>query len=445
MADTTPPQSPNDDPLSPRIDDHDVKSALNETKTSAFQQDAFLSGSTPSSSASEKPQIVRRGGIGFFTAFVMSCLATAGGASLALVAQSRPDLMARVGLGALVPAPAPAPSAGTSDLNIAPLARRIDAIEAELVVLKAQLEGKPVGAPPTPATSPGRGDPAAPPQAIVQTPAQTPPQPSDVGTMKSELAGIGGRVTAIETRLAALDPTGSGGAVIAGLQADIATLKSIVASLQQQVASAPSPAVTFAMVNLAEAANRSTPFLTEFETLRAAMPNVAEVAALEAYARTGVPTRTLLQERFSVLEPALVAATKAAANEGGFFAWFRGLFADMVKVKPATNIEGTSNEAILARAKIKLDQGDLPASVEEVSRIANPPTQVGEWLTSARQRLDLESRIAAVRGAIGRAPVGVAASPLAPVQPQTLPQSPALPTPAQPVPAPPASDTKSKT
>jgi hypothetical protein len=44
----------------------------------------------------------------------------------------------------------------------------------------------------------------------------------DTAALDGELKGVSGRVTAIETRLAALDPTGAGGAISASLQAEIA-------------------------------------------------------------------------------------------------------------------------------------------------------------------------------------------------------------------------------
>jgi hypothetical protein len=422
--------------------------AVTSEPASAFKSDDFLASAKTSSptpkagsSATSTPAI-KRGGIGFFTALVMSTLATAGGAYLALFVQARPEMLTQAGLGVFLPKTAPTPSLGTSGVNIEPLAQRVSAIEAELLVLKTKLEGNSGNT--TPTTTPQIGTLPAP-TPPTGTLAAPPPAPNtalaEVGTMKSELAGIGGRVTAIETRLAALDPTGAGGAVIAGLQADIAGLKSIVAALQQQAAAAPSPAVTFAVVNLAEAAGRSGPFLTEFETVRTAMPNVPEVMGLESYARTGVPTRSMLQERFSALGPAIEAATEVAPKEGGFVVWIRSLFSDMIKVKPAPNANGNGNgngsEAVLGRAKAKLDQGDLSGSTDELATLQNPPALVTEWIGLAKKRIDLESRISAVRGAVGRPTAIAVAAPVAPIV-GTLPS-------ALPVPVPPAPITAPKT
>lgn len=337
-----------------------------------------------------------RGGVGLFTVLIFSTAAACGGAVLALVALAQPGLMKQIGLGQLV-----AQNQNNSGTPMAAIAGRLAALEGRV----SRLEG------PKPAAK------AAPPAPL------DPPAPApnvDTAALDGELKGVSGRVTAIETRLAALDPTGAGGAIIASLQAEIAGLKIMVQTLQSQAAQAPSPGVTFAVINLVEAASRPGPFWPEFETVRAALPGLPEVAALEGFARKGVPTRTLLQERFAALEPAIVASDRAAQKETGFWGWIKGFFADLVRVEKVADVNGTSAQSSLLRAKVKLDQGDLAGAVEEVKAISPAPTLVVEWIEGAQSRLSLESRLAAVRGAVERGT-------------RTLPpQAPALTPPAAP-------------
>jgi hypothetical protein len=436
MADEKLTPSPASAPINdPSLDALLTPEAKPETKP-AFKADDFLAGKKTQPSRSEAikstpPQVVKRGGIGFFTAFLMSGVAAGAGAYLALFAGSRPDLLQKAGIAKFVPQPPAAPSLGTNAGNIEPLVARVSAVEAELLALKSRLDSAGT-APAIPSPlSPATGN--APPTTAPTTALATPPSTAlaDVGVMKGELAGISGRLTALETRLAALDPTGAGGAIVAGLQADIAGLKSIVGTLQQQAATAPSPAVTFAVVNLAEAASRPGPFMVELDTLRAAMPNTPEVSALEPFARTGVPTRELLQERFAGLAPALAASQVAAKKEGGVLAWFKSLFAGMIKVQSAPNATGTAQTDVLARAKTKLDQGDLAGSLDEVASIPSAPVLVTEWVAAGRKRLELESRISAVRSAVGRAPI--LAAPILPPSAAIAPTAP-TPLPAPPVP-----------
>jgi hypothetical protein len=410
----------------------------------AFEADAFLASNDAKTSpkVETKPAveparsnsgatIVKRGGVGFFTALLMSTIAAGGGAYLALFAQSRPDLIDKFGARAFIPTPAQVPSTGQGVTNLAPLTLRVSALESELLSLQSKLGVSP------PVVLPPNGDGAAPstnapaPNAGLPLPL---PNTADIGVMKGELSGISGRVTAIETRLAALDPTGAGGAIVAGLQADIASLKSIIANLQQQAATAPSPAVTFALINIAEAANRSGSFMVEYETLRAAMPGVSEVVALEPFARSGVPTRQVLEERFASLAPAVAASVASEKKEIGLVAWVRSLFSDMIKVQPAPDAQSSTPNGAIERAKIKLDQGDYGGSIEALSAIVGPPPIVTDWITQAKRRLELESRISAVRGAAARVP----ASPVAPQSPLISGQLPSinLPTPTPTVPAP---------
>jgi hypothetical protein len=461
MAEETPTPTPQSDPIMTAGD----KPAVIPT----FQADEFLAGKKvkgastkaamdqpaidlgpASASAAPKsapstpktpPQIIKRGGVSFMTALLMSTLATAGGAYLALFVQARPEVLNKAGIGQFLPQVTQGPTAPASAIGLEPLTQRVASIEAQLAALQGRVNGLAIAKPgdqPIPQQGPSTplASGAAPATIPAPPPTAAPVAPTgavvaDVGLLKSELAGIGGRVTAIETRLGALDPTGAGGAVIAGLQADIASLKATIAALQQQVAAAPSPAVTMAVVNLAEAAGRSGPFLTEFETLRAAMGSVPEVAALEGFARTGVPTRTMLQERFSTLGPAITAAAQSSQKEAGLVVWFRSLMASMITVKPAPNANGKGGDDVLARAKTKLDQGDLSGCADDIASLENPPQPVTEWIALARKRIDLESRLSAVRGVASRVPppVSVAAVGLAGPQPPPAATPPAsLPT-----------------
>ncbi|GIU67197.1 COG4223 family protein [Candidatus Phycosocius spiralis] len=317
---------------------------------------------------------VRRG-IGFGTALSLSIAASFCGAGVTLSALSHPHWMRALGLDALIP-PIFSTTANTKvELSI---------VQARLVALENRVQALTQFEPLL-----SSGDAKAEP-------------PETVDRVINQIKGIAGRVTAIETRLAALDPTGAGGAIIAGLQAEIASLKVMVQALQTQAALTPSAGVTFAVVNLVEAANRPGPFWPEFETVRAALPGVSEVEALEPFARTGVPTRALLQERFATLPAALAASNQKATKAKGILEWLKALFADMIKVERVTTANDTSAEANLLRAKSNLDQGDLAAALEEVKAINPAPELIAQWIKGAQDRLTLESRLAAIRGAVER-------------------------------------------
>ena len=368
MAEKTPSTDPADSPAL------GVPKAEKPAAPDPFLDAQLRAATTPKPSASPiysgETFARSKQGIGFFTALTLSIAASFGGAALTLGALSQPNWLRNFGLEALIP----------------PALRALDDTKAQVGDVKARLIAL-----------------EARQKVIGQTGTQAPVGSAEIGTgLTDELKGVSGRVTAIETRLAALDPTGAGGAIIAGLQAEIAGLKVMVQALQSQASTAPSAGVTFAVLTLVEAANRPGPFWPEFETVRAALPGVSEVDALEPFARTGVPTRTLLQERFAALPAALTASTQNAEKPSGFFGWLKAFFADMIKVERVTTASDTSADANLLRAKINLDQGDLAAAIEEVKAINPAPDAMTQWVKGAQDRLTLESRLAAVRGAVER-------------------------------------------
>ncbi len=378
MADEKLPPDPLDSTVTPepKLEKKPVSDPfLDAQLRAAGSGNASAKASGPSASGAVFPsstpvtQSPRRGGVGLFTVLIFSTAAACGGAVLALVALGQPGLMKQIGLGQLVAQTQVDPN--QAGQQITAVAARLAALEGRVTRLE--------GPKPTPQSAPPV-DPAAP----------APAPLVDTAALDGELKGVSGRVTAIETRLAALDPTGAGGAIIASLQAEIAGLKIMVQTLQSQTAQAPSPGVTFAVINLVEAASRPGP------------SGLPEVAALEDFARKGVPTRTLLQERFAALGPAIVASDRAAQRESGFWGWIKGFFADLVRVEKVADVNGTSAQSSLLRAKVKLDQGDLAAAVEEVKAISPAPAVVTEWIEGAQGRLILESRLAAVRGAVER-------------------------------------------
>ena len=319
-------------------------------------------------------QIVKRGGIGFITALLLSIFGALGGAYLALFASANPRIIHNVGLDRFLPIQSNSMTKVVGD--------ELSALRADIVSLNSKI---------APQTSQNVATPTPQPQAQ---------QTANLDPLKSEIAGLSGRLTAIETRLAALDPTGTGGAIIASLQAEIATLKVTTADLQTKIAQTPSPAVTFAVISLAEAANRNGAFVPEFASVRAALPFLPEVTALEPFSRTGAPTRALISERFNQLAIAFSNRDAQAKKESGVLGWFKGLFSGLIKVENKNDANGPN--AILARAKTKIDSGDLQGAIDDVRTIPSPPNEVGVWLNDAQRRLDLEVKIASLRGAIER-------------------------------------------
>lgn len=380
---------------------------------------------TPRVELPKEPQtIIKRGGVSFLTALLMSSCATIGGAYLALFAQSRPDIAKTYGFSQFLP---------QSSVDVA----KLNDLQKEVSLLRADIDSISTAAahnaanpqlrPNLPnaqannqapntnpqAANPNQANPLAPQQnpnannQQAMNPAnaqkiQAEVNQATLAPMVAQMNGLSGRLTAIETRLAALDPTGTGGAIIASMQTDIATLKVTIEDLKTRVAQTPSPAITFSVISLAEAAGRNSSFIPEFEAVKAAMPNVPEVLALEPFAKTGVPTRGLLAQRFIGLQRTIEAQTIDPKKEGGIVGWLRSLLSSLVKVDVKADNNPNAPKAIMERAQIKMNSDDLQGAIDELTKIASPSNELNNWVNDARRRLELEARVSALRGAIER-------------------------------------------
>ena len=364
----------------------------------------------PAAAASNAPEtktiIQKRGGVGFMTATFLSCCAALGGAYLALFIQARPDIAQTLKITPFLPKSQNLAELDKLQKDISDLQKSIAAVSQPMVNVTAPAAATPNNAPNAtqPAQTADANAPKVPLQntQVPQAQVQAAQQAITLEPLRADIAGLSGRLTAIETRLAALDPTGTGGAIIASLQTEIATLKVTVANLQQQVAQTPSPATTFAIMSLAEAAGRNGSFMPEFEAVRSALPFLPEVSALEPLAKTGAPTRGLLREEFMDLSAEVAKAQQQAQKkEKGLTGFFHNLFANAFKVEVKQNNQNNPSE-ILARAKTKLDLDDLQGAIAELQTLPNPPQSVGKWIEEAKRRQDLEVKISTLRAAIER-------------------------------------------
>jgi hypothetical protein len=404
----------------------------------------------PAAARNEEPAPAARparAGMGFGGVLVMSVLAAVGGAGLALYAPAVP------GLSAVLPAPAGGVSDQSLEATRSALTERLNGLDQRITMLE-QAAAKTTQAPPATPAEPEQAATAEPKLAMPPTaaapaaPALAPAAPPAVAAVppapqvaRIDFDALVARVAGIETRLTALDPTGSAGAIIAALQTDVVALKAQVEALRvaaAQAAAGPSPAAAFAVLSVAQAAARSAPFTGEYQALAAALPNAPEVTALAPFARTGAPTPQQLSEDWTAVEAnVLTAMREAAASEGDWLSRIGAMLSGLVQVRATGAPTGNGADAIAARVRLRLDRDDLAGAVTEVARLTGAPAAAAaDWRRQAEARLALDARIAALRGAIDRprAPAPVAPVP-APVA--TAPTPAPVPAPAlAPTPAP---------
>ena len=183
-----------------------------------------------------------------------------------------------------------------------------------------------------------------------------------------------------------------------------------------------------AVANLAQIAERSTPFDDQVRAYAAMLPGGADGEALAQLAAVGAPTRAELTAAFADSAARAAVAQRQAEAGQGVAARLKRLLASVVSVRRVDRFTGPGTDAVLARTERAVGQGDLAGAVRELGTL--PPAAraaAGPWRDGAARRLAIESRLASLRGA--------ALARLRPAQQPTAPET-TTPAPATSTPEP---------
>ncbi len=310
-----------------------------------------------------------------------------------------------------VPVAAPATSA-----YLLQLAQRLDKLDTATAALGQRLDGV--------ATEAERaGTRARPADGTPAAPTDLGPVETRLATLEQTLADLSRRVTgnaALEPRLTAIEQSATdlarNAAATAEMEprlatversaADLAKLASIVADAERRLAEVERltradrrlDAAALAALKLGDALNAGRPYKAELALLTGVPAVEAEAKVLALRAESGVPTRTVLAERF---QSAAAAASRAAAPGGDLWdqaiAKLKGLVS-IRRLQPGDDLDGR-----LARAELALNNGDLAAAVAALDGLPE-----GAARALASWRADAEARLAAER-ALDRAIQALAA------------------------------------
>ena len=118
---------------------------------------------------------------------------------------------------------------------------------------------------------------------------------------------------------------------------------------------------------------------------------------ITVYANQGIPALPIIREQFDSMAAAVLEAkwTKPEAD------WWQRILAGLasiVTLRRTGDLEGNDLEAVLARAEIALNSGDLERTVSLLEGIGKPALKAAEfWFRDARARLVAETTIRRLR------------------------------------------------
>jgi len=303
-------------------------------------------------------------GVGYGTAFTLAVLAAGGGAAAGALAPRVPEI--RAAMDQVLPEPGVQPaSASIPAPNAGALEQRLAAIESVVNMPLAEA-----------ATASG-GDPA---------------------NTAARVFAIQAGLRDVQTQLQTIPSSTQ----IAGLTSEVQRMQQALPAIEANSRSAAEAArAAFAVAAAAEASRSSGPFEQAYASLQALLPNDPNVVALAPLARTGAPTRNELRDRFLDIEVDIIRAARQSQAGAGFWGRIQAALAQWVTVRRRG--EGDTPAGVVERAEARLAADDLAGAIQELSRLSGPAAQVAApWLRDARKRLDIDTRLAAIRTELSR-------------------------------------------
>lgn len=203
-------------------------------------------------------------------------------------------------------------------------------------------------------------------------------------------------VHSINSRLDAIQ------AAITALNARLGALEAVHAALSLG-AEGNRVAMALSLRELERALNGSGPYAVELETLVKVLdtPSDPAITSLRGYAAAGVPARPQLLARFDTAAAAIVRADAASGSVPGWAGHAYGFVTSLVMIRPLGEREGADAPSRVARAQLRMEEGDLDAALRELSELEGAAAQAAEpWLKDARARQETERALAQLNAAL---------------------------------------------
>lgn len=242
--------------------------------------------------------------------------------------------------------------------------------------------------------------PGAAPQTVAdsQLPAQTAPVPDNAALIRLEA-----RLQRIEAALAARPSDLGDPGVTAKISEKTAGLERRVAALESQARTPAASdhtaaALGFALGRLRAAVFEGRPYGADLDRVSRLIAAASEdtpgsgetrmqgaLDSLRGHATAGIPTVDSLRAEFGAAARVILSKEP---RDGGWTGDLRDRLASLVTVRRIGDIAGDDPEARVARAEVRLRDGNLAAAVEELAGLDGAPaTAAAPWLAAAGARL----------------------------------------------------------
>lgn len=204
------------------------------------------------------------------------------------------------------------------------------------------------------------------------------------------------RLSELDSRLSAAE---QGVAAVPALES---RLSAELTALGEALPTGPSEdagdaAMFLALLQLREALSGSGAFETELMLVDGLAAEDAELksalAPLSAHAATGIPGLPGLRVSFDGMAGRVVAAARGGETDDWIAKTVRKV-SEAVTIRPVGLVEGDDAGAVLARAEVKLDAGDLAGAVAELDGLTGSAAEgAAAWRQDAESRMEAQKAL----------------------------------------------------
>ncbi len=222
--------------------------------------------------------------------------------------------------------------------------------------------------------------------------------PADGANLTQRVYTLQGGLQDIQARLSTMPSTGD----VQRLVAEVQQLEQQLPAVAEQARVAQQASrAAFAVAAASEASRSSGPFEESYASLQALMPQDENVLALAPLARTGAPTRAELREQFDRIDNDVLRAAREAQAGAGFWGRIQALLAEWIIIRQTG--QGDTPDGVVERAQARLAADDVAGAIRELNRLSGRPKQLAQpWLNNAQRRLEIDTRLAAIRTELSR-------------------------------------------
>jgi hypothetical protein len=191
------------------------------------------------------------------------------------------------------------------------------------------------------------------------------------------------RIRALEEKIARLEA--AQGSAVSNLENKIDSQNS---ELRNKTSALLSALIIFGQVK--DALKNGDPYDTQLEQLKKFTENEPQaqdiIASLAENAARGLATPARLKEKFNPLAKQVIASLSKSA-------WLSTLH-KFITIRKIGEQEGDDDEAILARAEVKLTQGDVNGALKEIEQLTPESQEIfAPWAQDAQNWLDANDNL----------------------------------------------------